>query len=93
MAHDVVIGIDLGTTATKVVAYQADGAAVAEASNGYPLEEPSPGRAEQDPRLILDAIYRGLRDVVAEIGADRVRGRASRARCTASWLSTPTKSR
>ncbi|MGO2090890.1 gluconokinase [Microbacterium gubbeenense] len=74
MAHDVVIGIDLGTTATKVVAYQADGAAVAEASSGYPLEEPSPGRAEQDPRLILDAIYRGLRDVVAEIGADRVRG-------------------
>lgn len=74
MAHDVVIGIDLGTTATKVVAYQADGTAVAEASNGYPLDEPAPGHAEQDPRLILDAIYRGLRDVVSEIGADRVRG-------------------
>lgn len=73
-SHDVVIGIDLGTTATKVVAYRVDGTSVAEASNGYPLDEPVPGHAEQDPQLILDAICTGLGDVVAEVGAEHVRG-------------------
>ncbi|MGO2095652.1 MAG: FGGY family carbohydrate kinase, partial [Candidatus Microbacterium stercoravium] len=73
-SHDVVIGIDLGTTATKVVAYRVDGTSVAEASNGYPLDEPVPGHAEQDPQLILDAICTGLREVVAEVGAEHVRG-------------------
>lgn len=71
---DVVIGIDLGTTSTKVVAYRIDGSSVAEASHGYPLDEPAPGRAEQDPHRILDAVLRGLGEVVAEVGADRVRG-------------------
>ncbi|WP_156762136.1 gluconokinase [Microbacterium karelineae] len=74
-AHDdVVVGIDMGTTATKVVAYRADGRSVAEASHGYPLDEPVPGHAEQDPHDILAAVYRGVRDVVAQVGAGRVRG-------------------
>ena len=71
---DIVIGIDLGTTATKVVAYRVDGSSVAEASHGYPLDEPAPGRAEQDPHRILDAVVAGLREVAAEIGAERVAG-------------------
>ncbi|WP_105566519.1 gluconokinase [Microbacterium halophytorum] len=71
---DVVIGVDMGTTATKVVAYRADGSSVAQASHGYPLDEPMPGRAEQNPHDILDAVHRGIREVVARVGADRVRG-------------------
>ncbi|HLT68146.1 MAG TPA: gluconokinase [Microbacterium sp.] len=71
---DIVIGIDLGTTATKIVAYRADGSAVAQASHGYPLDEPAPGRAEQDPHLILDAVVTGLREVADEVGAERVAG-------------------
>ncbi|MTE22815.1 gluconokinase [Microbacterium sp. ZXX196] len=73
-APDVVVGIDMGTTATKVVAYTVDGRAIAQASHGYPLSEPHPGHAEQDPHQILDAVYRGVREVVAEIGAARVAG-------------------
>ncbi|WP_119698571.1 gluconokinase [Microbacterium halotolerans] len=71
---DVVIGVDMGTTATKVVAYRADGSSVAQASHGYPLDEPSPGRAEQSPHDILTAVHRGISDVVSRVGADRVRG-------------------
>ncbi|HLS92881.1 MAG TPA: gluconokinase [Microbacterium sp.] len=71
---DVVIGIDMGTTATKVVAYRVDGSSAAQASHGYPLDEPVPGHAEQDPERILEAVHRGVRDVVEQVGAERVRG-------------------
>ena len=72
--RDIVIGVDMGTTATKAVAYTVDGELVASASQGYPLEEPHPGHAVQDPELILGAVYASVREVVAEIGAERVAG-------------------
>ncbi|WOF21885.1 gluconokinase [Microbacterium betulae] len=72
--RDAVIGVDMGTTATKAVAYTVDGTQIASASQGYPLEEPHPGHAVQDPDLILGAVYQCVREVVAEIGADRVAG-------------------
>lgn len=71
---DIVIGVDMGTTATKSVAYTADGRQVASASRGYPLEEPHPGHAVQDADLILGAVYETVRTVVAEVGAARVAG-------------------
>ncbi|WP_345751079.1 gluconokinase [Microbacterium rhizophilus] len=73
-AGDVVIGVDMGTTATKVVAYTPDGRQLASSSHGYPLDEPHPGHAEQDPHAILGAVYEGLREVVAEIGTPRIAG-------------------
>ncbi|WP_238439562.1 gluconokinase [Microbacterium sp. JZ31] len=73
-AQDIVLGVDMGTTATKVVAYTPDGRQLASASHGYPLEEPHPGHAVQDPDLILGAVYEGVRDVVAELGPDRIAG-------------------
>jgi gluconokinase len=72
--RDVVVGIDMGTTATKVVAYGADGRALAGSSRGYPLDEPAPGHAEQDPHAILAAVHAGVADVVGQVGADRVAG-------------------
>jgi len=62
-----VLGVDVGTTSTKVLALDRDGVEVAVASHGYPLEEPSPGRAEQDPDSIVAAVLAGLRDVTAAI--------------------------
>jgi gluconokinase len=64
----VVLGVDIGTTATKVVAFDATGNAHADAAIGYPLDEPRPGEAVQDP----DAILRAVRDAVHEVGG-RVR--------------------
>ena len=63
----VVIGVDLGTTSTKAVAYDTAGEVRATASHGYPLDEPHPGWAEQDPELILAAVRDSVRDVVAEV--------------------------
>ncbi|MFF5069935.1 gluconokinase [Micromonospora olivasterospora] len=63
----VVIGVDIGTTSTKSVAYDTEGRQLAAHSAGYPLDEPHPGYAEQDPRLILDAVLETVRAVVAEL--------------------------
>lgn len=70
---DIVIGVDMGTTATKSVAYTADGRQLASSSQGYPLDEPFPGHAVQDPQLIFAAVCATVAHVVAEVGAERVR--------------------
>ncbi len=64
---EVVLGVDIGTTSTKVVAYDTSGQARHSHSAGYPLEEPHPGHAEQDPALILDAVMESVREVVAAL--------------------------
>lgn len=64
----VVVGVDIGTTATKVVAYDASGSAIAHASAGYPLETPQPGYAEQDPELVVAAVRHAVREVVEMLG-------------------------
>jgi gluconokinase len=64
----VVLGVDLGTTSTKVVAFDVTGAELGSASAGYAMSEPAPGRAEQDPDEILDAVLEALRSLVAEHG-------------------------
>ena len=61
----VILTVDIGTTSTKVAAYDAGFTAIAAHSAGYPLAEPRPGWAEQDPAAILDAVLAGLRVVAA----------------------------
>ncbi|MFC0007362.1 gluconokinase [Micromonospora siamensis] len=63
----VVVGVDIGTTSTKSVAYDASGRQLASHSVGYPLEEPHPGYAEQDPQLIYDAVLETIREVAAQL--------------------------
>lgn len=58
----VVLGIDLGTTSTKVVAFDADGREHASAGAGYALREPVPGGVELDPREVVAAATRATRD-------------------------------
>ena len=43
------IGIDLGTSATKTVLFDEEGGIVASASQEYPLYQPQNGWAEQRP--------------------------------------------
>ncbi|CAB4897132.1 unannotated protein [freshwater metagenome] len=61
MRRRVVLGVDVGTTATKTTAFATDGTALAGSSHPYPLDVARPGRAEQDPRLVLDAVLRTVR--------------------------------
>lgn len=72
MTGTLVIGVDMGTTATKAVAFTPDGAEVAQASVGYPLAEPHPGHAVQDPHRILQAVTDAIREVSGAVGADAV---------------------
>ena len=64
-AAHVVLGLDIGTTSAKAVAFAPDGSALGDAAAGYPLHEPEPGRAEQDPGQVVDAALRVLRDAAA----------------------------
>ena len=49
MSHDVLVGVDVGTTGVKAVAISPDGRVLGSASESYGLSTPQPGWAEQDP--------------------------------------------
>ncbi|MGB4947321.1 MAG: gluconokinase [Candidatus Competibacter denitrificans] len=59
-----IIGVDIGTTSTKAVAFDPNGKVLAHHAVGYPLLTPSPAVAEQDPDEIYAAVLTVLREVV-----------------------------
>ncbi|MCL6454261.1 MAG: xylulokinase [Alicyclobacillus sp.] len=74
MDRQVVLGIDVGTSGTKVVAVRLDGTIAAVASAGYEMETPKPGYAEQDPEDWWVATVTAVRDVLAQAGDVAVAG-------------------
>ncbi|WP_020494868.1 FGGY family carbohydrate kinase [Sciscionella marina] len=60
------LGVDIGTTATKAIAFDAAGSALGSARSGYQIDRPGQGRAEQDPRIWLRAVD----DCVAELAVN-----------------------
>jgi gluconokinase len=66
-----VIGVDVGTTSAKAVAFDAAGRALGHGEVGYPLLEPEPGQAVQDPSAVVDGMLAAIRAAVA---AARERG-------------------
>lgn len=65
------IGIDVGTSATKTVLFDEQGRVIASSSREYPLYQPNNGWAEQRPEDWRDAVLETLAAVVRESGADR----------------------
>lgn len=63
-----VIGIDLGTSATKTVLFDQDGTVIASASKEYPLYTPQNGWAEQKPEDWRDAAIETISKVMKESG-------------------------
>jgi gluconokinase len=61
----VVLGLDVGTTNAKAVAYDATGRALGDGEAGYPLLEPALGHVEQDPARVVAAALAALRDAAA----------------------------
>jgi len=61
------IGIDIGTSATKVLVIDDTGAIRARHTEGYPLATPQPGWAEQDPAHWWQAVATGLEAVRATL--------------------------
>ncbi|HEV8020231.1 MAG TPA: FGGY family carbohydrate kinase, partial [Candidatus Lustribacter sp.] len=63
----VVVGVDLGTSAVKVLAVTAAGREVAAGSEFYGLETPRPLYVEQDAETVYRATMRVLAAVIAEV--------------------------
>lgn len=59
-----ILGLDIGTTGVKAVAFREDGTLLDSAYREYPLDSPRPGHLQLDPLRVLDAI----RTVTLEIG-------------------------
>ncbi|MBN2981992.1 gluconokinase [Cohnella algarum] len=69
------IGIDIGTTSTKAVLFDAAGKVAATANEGYPLYTPTPSVAEQDPEEIFAAVVSSVGQAVRKAGVppERIR--------------------
>lgn len=64
-----VIGIDIGTTNTKAVAFSMEGAVLASAGASYPVFMDAGGRHELDPEQLTEAVLTTLDKVVQSAGA------------------------
>lgn len=64
------IGVDLGTSATKAALYRPDATLLAEASEEVALRHPSPGVVEQDQEDFWATAGAGTRRIIAESGID-----------------------
>ncbi|GAA3995276.1 FGGY family carbohydrate kinase [Allokutzneria multivorans] len=68
MTTRVVLGIDLGSTATKVVAADASAVVHVLAERGCPMLGEHPGEAVHDPRQVLTAALEALTECVVHCG-------------------------
>lgn len=58
-----IIGMDIGTTASKGVLYQENGKKVTELAIPYPLIQEKVDQAEEDPQVIFDAVQKIIFDL------------------------------
>ncbi len=68
------IGIDLGTSAVKLLLMEADGRIRKIVSREYPLYFPHPGWSEQNPADWFAAVTDGIRELVSDCDPRQVRG-------------------
>ncbi len=64
------IGIDIGTSATKTILMDEQGKVLAQASMAYPMEQPQNGWAEQNPEDWVRASVETIKKVIADAGID-----------------------
>ncbi len=67
-----ILGLDIGTTGTKAVAFNLDGKIIATAYREYDMISPHPGHLELDPHEVLDAAAAVCQDVAAATGDDPI---------------------
>ena len=68
------IGVDLGTSAVKLLLMDEEGAIVKSVSKEYPLSFPHPGWSEQDPRDWFKQTMTGLKELLEDTDRSKVRG-------------------
>ena len=68
------IGVDLGTSAVKLLLVDEDGSIVKSVSEEYPLYFPHPGWSEQNPADWWDAVRKGLTALLTDVDPAQVAG-------------------
>ena len=68
------IGIDLGTSAVKLLMMEESGVIRNLVSKEYPLEFPSPGWSQQNPSDWWNAVQQGILELLEGFDASQVRG-------------------
>lgn len=70
------LGIDIGTSACKVAAFDEDGKVLAQANRPYRVYYPQSGWAEQNPEEWWEAICDAVREVLSEesVNAEQIKG-------------------
>jgi gluconokinase len=66
---NVFIGLDIGTTSTKAVAFDEAGGLHGEYAVGYPLFSEFSVWAEQEPQEIFDAVLTSMRETIKQVQA------------------------
>lgn len=64
--RNLLLGIDIGTSACKVAVFDVDGKVMAQSNQEYPLYYPNPGWVEQNPEEWWETICKAIRDVLAK---------------------------
>lgn len=65
MSKELLMGIDIGTSACKVAVFSPDGKVVSQTNKPYKVYYPNSGWAEQDPDEWWQAICEGIREILA----------------------------
>ncbi len=68
------IGIDLGTSSTKMLLLDEQGVIHGAVSHDYPLEFPQPGWSQQDPADWWKAVRKGMPELLKNIDASLIAG-------------------
>ena len=68
------IGIDLGTSAVKLLLVSDAGTVQRTVSRSYPLEFPQPGWSQQNPEDWWNAILDGIPELIAGINPEEIGG-------------------
>jgi len=68
------IGVDLGTSAVKMLLMRAEGTIEKEVSREYPLSFPHPGWSEQKPEDWWNAVCDGMKELLRECDKSQVAG-------------------
>ncbi|MEA3344983.1 MAG: gluconokinase [Chloroflexota bacterium] len=67
MKRDLILGVDLGTTACKAIVVSPEGRELGSGSATYPLYTPNPSWAEQDPEEVWEGMVEAVREALASL--------------------------
>lgn len=83
---ELLVGVDIGTSAIKAALFDLDGSMHAATRVPYSVNIPEPGWAEQDPQDWLVGTQKALRDVLAGVDVNRVQAVGLSGQCPSHVL-------